>query len=255
MTSFLSPSVQSVTSEAAGYPAANALDLMHPRRRWRTTATGTQHLILMLNASPPLSGVYLGACNFSSITIAASSVADFSSDVVTIVPTSVVPLIRRRTGAQGYFPTQAASNRMYLRVTPSGATEGGASFYECGQVIVVDQVVPELAQELSHPMEWTRRQGTSALEFSSHALVQVAEAGPFLEVNVGNPVWRRRRTPPYDLTTDPAEHLWSCLGTSVLLHENRADASAAYFGHLVEDPTVLYDVATFSAGLRLREYA
>lgn len=141
-SSFLTYSINSVTSEATNYPSTRLITpLPHPViRRWRSTSTVQQNIICDFGSSQSVAGVILLGANFQSVTMASSP------DNVTYTNLPGTATNIGQDTIDGYYKwfLAAGVNARYMRVRipPIGSNLifDGASYYTLGSALFVSSV-------------------------------------------------------------------------------------------------------------------
>jgi hypothetical protein len=247
-TSFRLYIVTSVTSQAADYPAENLRTLLYPLRTWRSTALGTQDIILDLGAPVILTAYMLGTANFPLVTVAISSSPTFASDVTTRFNAVSVPS-DARVGRRKVYLDDAGNGlaKQYVRIRPSGTPDGGATYYELGVIALPDPVVQ--MTEGPYPYRYTRKQAASRVAFRDGG-EDVAERGRVhLEMVLAAEDWRQSAAVQGELST----LLDAGMVGPILLYENQGDASKVYVCRRVEPASFSEQLTSMALSIPLRE--
>ncbi len=199
------------TSEAASFPASNAVDRSSPQKHWRTTVTTDSRLVIDLGATQTNLTCYLDWLNFTSFKYQESSAATGPwTDVGTTLTVEKDPI----HGVYRRMDDIALGTNRYLGIFIPGQTPvDNASYFRVGTFAIPTSVVElDALTEVEYPLNYTLPE--------SHIVQNSFPGGQTEKIKLGN---LQPMTISFDLTST--------------VKQNLKGANITEIGDLLRDPT------------------
>src|SRR5262249_28749434 len=135
--------------------------------------------------------LFVNQANFPTIDVAIDQTALFSS-ATTLSAAASLPVDTRVDRRKAWFdyPTNTEAAR-FLRITPSGTPDNGATYYELGVAVCMEPPFTPPNDRPVWPYRYTRHQPATRVASPSGAEDVAAHGEPHLEFTLQNPAYLR----------------------------------------------------------------